>query len=369
MRHWKNRLLGLLVWAFSGAAFAGQLDLGAQYQSWSTNSSAPWNGSEFLVPLTLSIDPAKDFNLYAQGEFAGGQYTDPINGTQNLSDFSDTVVGGKIGFNSFSAPSFVDIGVNLPTGNQAWETETQQANIPAEFVDYRYVAKGFGLSGIYGFALPAGATQYGVGLGYFYSGALNPFSNSVDNLKLGDSMFLSVNQVTKFPANQIQAITASAYYFLPTLQDSQDYLWMGPNFNLSYSWTNPAAFSFEAGVQYFLPAQTAVNGQWVAEAHNSLGARFYLDPAWAFGDLLLTGRVKYVLANGYASSDLLYDGGGFLLGIAPSYKIRLDRQSALRISASYDYINADGYGTDVLGNRVNVLFNRWTVGADYEIKL
>lgn len=353
----------------SGAVFAGQLDLGAQYQSWSTNSGAPWNGSEFLVPLTLSIDPAKDFNLYAQGEFASGQYTDPINGTQNLSNFSDTVVGGKIGFNSFSVPSFVDIGVNIPTGNQAWETETQQANIPAEFVDYRYVAKGFGLSGIYGFALPAGATEYGVGLGYFYSGALNPYSNSVDNLKLGDSMFLSVNQVTQFSSHQVQAITASAYYFLPTLQDSQDYLWMGPNFNLSYSWTNPAAFSFEAGVQYFLPAQTAVNGQWVAEAHNSLGARFYLDPSWAFGDLLLTGRVKYVLANGYSSSDLLYDGGGFLLGIEPSYKIKLDKESALRVSASYDYINADGYGTDSLGNRVDVLFNRWTVGADYEIKL
>jgi hypothetical protein len=368
MRPWKTQLLGLLVWMLSGGVFAGQLDLGADYQTWTTNSSAPWDGREFLVPLTLSIDPWKDVNFYAQSEFANGQYTDPINGTQNLSDVSDTVVGGKIGFKSFSFPSFVDIGVNIPTGNQAWETETQAANIPAEFVDYRYVGKGFGLSGIYGIALPEGATQYGIGAGYYYTGALNPFSNSF-NLKLGDSVFLSMNRVTSFSSHQTQAITASAYYFLPTLQENQDYLWMGPNFNLSYSWTNPSAFSFEAGVQYFLPAQTEVNGQWVAEAHNSFGARFYLNPSWAFGDFLLTGRVKYVLANGYDPSDLYYDGGGLLLGIEPSYKFTLDSRSAFKVSASYDNITHDDGGVDSQGNPVNVLFNRWTVGANYEIKI
>jgi hypothetical protein len=368
MRPWTLTTLSLVFFLVSGPIFAGLLDLGAQYQDWTTNVTSPTQGHEFLVPLTLSVDPWKDVNFYAQSEFADDQYIDPINGTQNLSDISDTVVGGKVGFKSFSLPSFVDIGVNIPTGNQAWETETQQANIPAEFVDYRYTAKGFGLSGIYGIALPAGATQYGIGAGYYYTGALNPFSNSF-NLKLGDSVFLSVNCVTTFEANQVQAITLSGYYFLPTLEQNQDFLWMGPNFNLSYSWTNPTAFSFEAGVQYFLSAQTQVNGQWEAEAHNSLGSRFYLDPAWAFGDFVLTGRVKYVLANGYDPSDLSYDGGGLLLGIGPSYQFHLDSRSSLKLSASYDNITADGAGADAQGNRVNIIYNRWTAGADYEIKL
>ncbi len=364
--------LGLLFFLVATGVFAGQLDLGVDYQTWTTNSSAPWNGSEFLVPLTLSLDPWKDVNLYAQSEFAAGQYTDPINGIQNLSDISDTVVGGKIGFKSFSFDSFVNLGVNLPTGNEAWETETQYANIPTDFVDNRYQGRSFGLSGIYGVALPEGATQYGIGVGYLYSGAFNPnygLGVPPENLKLGDSVFLSLNGTTTFPSNQTQAITASVYLFMPTLEESQNFIWMGPNFNLSYSWSNPSAFSFEAGAQYFLPAQTAVNGQWVTEAHNSIGPRVYLNPSWAFGNFVLAGRVKYVLANGYDPTDLFYDGGGLLLGIEPSYKFTLDSQSALTVSASYDNITANGAGADALGNRVDVLFNYWTMGATYEIKI
>lgn len=361
-------LLPVLLLASRGYG-SGQLGLGAQFQTWSTNVASTTDGQYFLVPLTLSIDPVKDLNFYAQGEFASSQTTDPINGTQNLSDVTDTVVGGKIGFKSFSFDSFLDLGFNLPTGNQAWETQTQAASIPADFVDYPYQGRGFGLSGIYGIALPDGSNQYGVGLGYFYSGALNPNANSVENLKLGDSIFLSVNRVTTYEAHQVQTITLSGFYFLPTLQNSQNYLWMGPNLNLSYSWTNPAALSLEAGVQYFLPAQTAVNGQWVAEANNSLGPRFYLDPSYAFGNFILSGRVKWVMANGYDPSDPLYDGGGLLLGIEPSYLIALDRQSAVKVSASYDNITADGAGADAQGNRVNILYNRWTCGANYEIKL
>ena len=369
MRFRNIPLLFILFFPAVSGLSAGELSLGAQFQTWSTNVASTTDGQYFLVPLTLSIDPVKDLDFYAQGEFAGGQTTDPINGTQNLSDVTDTVVGGKIGFKSFSFDSFVDLGFNLPTGNQAWETQTQAASFPAEFVDYPYQGRGFGLSGIYGIALPDGSTQYGVGLGYFYSGALNPNANSVENLKLGDSIFLSANRVTSFEAHQTQTLTLSGYYFLPTLQNSQNYLWMGPNLNLSYSWTNPAALSVEAGVQYFFPAQTAVNGQWVAEANNSLGPRFYLDPSWAFGNFLLSGRVKWVMANDYDPSDSLYDGGGFLLGIEPSYKFPLDRQSAVKVSASYDNITADGAGADAQGNRVNILYNRWTCGANYEIKL
>jgi hypothetical protein len=49
--------------------------------------------------------------------------------------------------------------------------------------------------------------------------------------------------------------------------------------------------------------------------------------------------------------------------------IALDRQSILKFSVSYDNIAADGAGADSQGNRVNILYNRWTCGANYEIKL
>jgi hypothetical protein len=366
--------LGFSFWLMAGGVFAGQFNLGAQYQSWTTNFISPLQGHEFLVPMSLSIDSIQDVQLYAQGEFADAQYTDPINGTQNLSDFSDTVAGGEIGFKSFGFDSFVNLAFNLPTGNQAWEIETADANIPTEFVDSRYQGRGFGLSGIYGLALPDGPTQYGLGVGYLYSGALNPnFGAGLpsENLKLGDSIFLSANRATTFTSNQTQTISASAYIFLPSLQAGQNFIWMGPNLNLSYSWVDLTAFSFEAGVQYFLPAQMAFNGQWVAESHDSLGTRFYLNPAWAFGNFVLAGEVKVVLANGYdpSPSDTLYDGGGLLLGLDPSYKFTLDKLSAIKVSASYDNITANGAAADSQGNRVNVIYNYWTVGADYEITL
>ncbi len=361
--------LWLMAFLLSSGTFAGQLDLGVQYQNWSSNLSQPLNGQMVLVPLTLSLDPIQDLRFYAQGEFAHSQTTDPIDGVQNLSAVSDTVVGGEIGFKSFSFPSFLNIGVNLPTGNQAWQTQTGVADIPTEFVDSPYQGRGLGLSSLYGIALPAGNTQYGLGAGYYYTGALNPNANSSENLKLGDSIFISANQVTSFSSRQTQTIAASAYYFLPTLEQSQNFLWMGPNFNLSYTWSNPSALSFEAGVQYFLPAQTAVNGQWVAETHNSLGARIYLDPSWAFGDLVLAGRVKYVLANGYGTGDASYDGGGLVLGFEPSYKVEMDNRSAVRFSASYDNITHINAGLDPNLNLVNILYNRFAVGAGYEIKL
>jgi hypothetical protein len=363
--------LGLWLGLYAGGLCAGQLDLGAQFQGWTTNYSEP-AGHELLVPLSLSLNPWKDVNLYAQGEFANGVYSDSINGTQTLTDFSDTVVGGAIGFTSFSLPSMLNIGVNLPTGNQSWETQTSLANIPAEFVDWRYEGRGFGLSAIYGVALPAGDTQYGVGLGYLYSGAFNPNDSagiSAGNLKLGDSLFFSLNRVTSFSSNQTEAITASAYLFMPTLQQNQQSVWMGPNFNLSYRWADPTAFSFEAGVQYYLPAQTSVNGSWETGTHNAFGTRFYVNPVAAFGDFTLSGRLKYIQSNGYAPGEAFYDGGGFLAGIEPSYKFTLDSQSALNLSASYDNITARRAGVDPLNNVVDIIYNRWTVGADYEVKL
>ena len=357
------------------------LDLGAKYVGWDTNSALgyPDNGMEILAPLTFSATPWKDFRFYGQTEYAVGHYTDSVSGspeTFNLSHLTDSVLGLEANFNSFSLPSLVNIGFNIPTGDPTWELKQTSSIVPTEFIDGDYRGRGFGMSFLYGLSLPAGGAQYGVAAGYMYSGAFNPYfgqGTTANQLKLGDSAFLSLNRAATHGGDQNDIIRVSVFYFLSTQQDSAPLLQMGPNVNASYSWNNPKALSFEVGGQYFLPEQKSNNGQQLSpEAFNSLGARFYLNPSYAFGNLTVAARLKYVLANGYPQSDSVnYDGGGYLAGLEPTYLFKLDANSSLKISAGYDYVLWKNVAKDQLNpsDRVNFEYGRWTFGTHYEVGL
>jgi hypothetical protein len=353
----------------------GTLDFGVQGVGWESNSSPsyPDNGWELLTPLTLSAIPWSGGKIFAQTEYAAGNYTDSVAGTETLSlrHFSDTVVGLEANFKSFNLPSLVSVGVNIPTGDSAWETQQSNSIVPTEFIDSDYRGRGFGTSLLYGLSLQAGGEQFGLAAGYMYTGAFNPYYGQVgsttEQLKLGDSAFLSMNRLADHGGGQSDVIRVSVFYFLPTQENGTNLLQMGPNLNASYGWTNPKAFSFEAGVQYFLPTQQAVNGQLVSGSNDSLGTRFYLTPSYAFGDFNLQARVKYILANDFSGA--LYDGGGFLLGLEPSYQLKLDAASHLKFSAGYDFVLWQNGSYDSLGNRVNVEYGHLTFGTHYEVSL
>ncbi len=353
----------------------GQINLGVTADVWDSNYALTTNGWELLFPMSGFVSLWKDTAFYAKSEFANGNYINQGNLANNLTAFSDTTVGGEIGFKTLDLNSVINISFNIPTGNSGWESATAAANIPEEFVDDRYQGRGFGVSGLYGVSIPVEKSRVGVATGYIYSGSYNSEfgqPSPPNDLKLGDSFFLSLNRITPMGVNESEIIQASGFYFLPTQNAGQNYLWTGPNINLSYGWSNPTAFSFELGAQVFLPGQSAVGGQWVADSSYSYGPRFYLNPSYTFGDFALAGRMKYVLPNGYGvnSADPLhsYDGGGFLLGIEPSFKFKLDESGlSLKIWASYDNINALGGGRDSQGNLVNVLYDLWTLGTNCAI--
>ncbi len=354
----------------------GSVDLGAQYVGWDSNAVP--GGSEYLVPLTLSVFPWKDARIYGQTEFASGNYTGAESGygTDNLSNLTDSVIGFETGFQSFSLPSLVNIGINLPTGDPTWETKQTGSIIPTEFIDSDYRGRGFGLSFLYGLSFQSGSEQYGIAAGYLYSGAFNPsYGEGVpaENLKLGDSTFLSVNHVSDLGEGQSNIIRLSAFYFLPTQLNNSNLLQMGPNVNASFAWNNPKALSFEAGGQYFLPTQNVnpSTGELSLEPNNSLAPRFYFYPSYAIGDLTIAARAKYVLANGYPTTDLVnYDGGGWVLGLGPTLKLKLDSSSSLRISAGYDYVVWSNVPTNIASlGRVNLDYDHWTFGTHYEVSL
>ncbi|HEY5037445.1 MAG TPA: hypothetical protein VIJ93_00065 [bacterium] len=368
----------VVVFGLSASAFAGQLNLGVQYDGWNSNYLQPFNGWEVLAPFSLAFDLDKGIGIYAQTEFASGHYTDSLGAateTLNLNSLSDSVIGTEISFKSFSLPSILNIGVNIPTGDSTWEGKQLASNIPTEFVDSRYRGRGFGVSGFYGLSLPAGTGEFGVATGYLYSGAFIPalgLGPASQNLKMGDSIFLALNHVQPFSSDQNETIRLSAFYFLTTQQGGQNSIQMGPNINASYSWSNPSALSFEVGAQAYLPGQRVDNnGNFGPEPHYSYGPRFYVSPSYAFGDFTLGGMVKYVMPNGYAVTDAFYAAcyPGFLFGLDPSYRLKLDSDSALKFTASYDYIIAQNAGVDNTGALTNVIYGYWTFGTSYEIKL
>jgi hypothetical protein len=367
-------LVGLVL-ASAGelrADSAGQMSLGAQYNGWAANSTTPYNGYEIMVPFNIGYQMDKDWNLYGQTAFAHGNYTDPLDGNLNLTALTDSVVGTQINFQNFGTSAMMNVALNIPTGDDSWEVKESAANVPTEFIDSRYQGRGFGFSAMYGLAFSSGTTNWGVAAGYYYSGALNPDYGSIPSSeKLGDAFFVALNRIETFQNNQNSAFRLSALAFLTTQVANTDAFRLGPNVNASYGFNDPKGFSYEVGGMFFMPAARVYGGSLSTEPHNSLGQRFYFAPSLAVGDWAFAGMIKYITPNDYSPSDLsgLYDGGGFLFGLTPSYKLALDSQSDLNFSAGYDFIIHHDGGVDAGNNRLDVDYSYWTVGATYAIKL
>jgi len=367
----------ILMMAFIGLvsrvwATSGELSIGASYDGWSTNYVAPGQdyGYEAFVPVNLSYDFG-DLSFYAQGQFGNGCYINSTNGDYNLTNFSDTVVGGRYSFRSFGLKSIVEISGNLPTGDTSWETKAEYSEPPVNFITDRFEGRGLGFSGFYGLSLPDGRGEYSLGAGYLYSGAFNPNFGISSNTKLGDAVFGAINRVTPISNNENEIMRFSVYETFPTYENGQNVYQLGTNFNLAYNWVNPKALSFEVGGQVYLPSSY----YGVTESHNSNGPRVYGTATYAFDDLTLTGRVKYIFQNDYPINDASglqasNDGGGGLqLGFEPAYRFHMTDSSFLKVSASLDDLWANNDGTSSTGSYTTVNFLFWAVNTEYTWKL
>lgn len=161
----KKFILMLAVMALPLTASAGQLDFGVQYDGWNANTDQTLNGWEAYVPLSLKFQLVEGVKLYGSTEYMLGSYTADSQNTY-MTNLSDSVVGGEFNFKMFSIPSILNVGFNIPTGDQSWEVKQQSSIIPTEFVDTRYRGRGFGLNAMYGVAFPDGKGAYGMAVGY-----------------------------------------------------------------------------------------------------------------------------------------------------------------------------------------------------------
>ncbi len=367
-------LVGLVFFGLASLAGAGELRLGVQYDGWSaTNTLLSVNGSEVSVPFSVHFKLDDTFGVFGQANFVGANYTGTADGTTASSysptNFSDSVIGTDVHFNNFGLPAMLDVSFNLPSGNQDWETNQTISNIPTEFLDSRYRGRGFGVNAMYGLSFPSGGdSQFGAAVGYLYSGSYN--TNEIPDLALGDSVFLGVNRVEAFGGNKSSTIRLSTLFFMKTTTNGTDLLQEGPNLNCSYAFSDPLGFSYEIGGQFFTKADRAKSAgkPLKIEPFDSLGQRFYAAPSLAIGQLTLGGIAKYVTPNDYPTSNALYDGGGLILGLTPSFTAPLDGVSDLKFTAGYDFIIAHNSG-QAGSAKADIYYNYWQVGTNYEIKL
>jgi hypothetical protein len=373
--------LGSLLFILAGPVWSdprGQVSLGTSFDSWSSGTILPFNGSEFVSPfyLTYGFDPA--FWLSLSTAFVSGSYTDSIAGTQtqNLSGLTASTLTSDIYFKALEMNHMIEFSFTLPTGDPSWETKQVASNIPALFVNSRYQDSGWGCSALYGLSFSAAASvEYGVSVGYSYAGPYDPYYGGLPGytLKMGDSLFAAFNRVESFADNQSGVFRLCLMAFLPTQTNGYTNFQLGPNGSASYSFTNPAGFSWSVGAQiytlsnrYFLnPGGNPVYG---LEPYGSSGQRFNFSPSLALGNLTLGGLLQYVEANGYPIADYsgLYSGGGFVFGFTPSYAWNLDDSSSLNFNAGYNYITAHNASSNFTED---VSYQFWSFGANYALKI
>jgi hypothetical protein len=375
-------LLGFLLLAFSGRALAadpkGLVSLGLQYDGWNSATTLPFKGTELILPLSITYAPDPNWILYGNTSFVSGSYTDSVLGTEtlDLSNLTASSITSDYYFKEFGLPNMVELSLTIPTGDPSWETKQIPSSIPTIFINSRYQSEGWGLSGLYALTFAQSEkVEYGVSAGYSYTGAYDPGYGGLTGiqLKMGDSVFLAMTRVEAFANSQSGTFRVSVMAFLPTQENGISDFQMGPNGTASYSFYDPNSFSWTVGAMvyslsqryYFNSAGAVVYGP---EPFGSSGQRFYFTPSYTWGNLSLGGQAQLVLANGYTIGDRfgLYNGGGFVFGLSPSYALPLDASSALNFTGAYDFVIAHNAS---VGFTEDVNYNYWTIGANYQLKL
>jgi len=368
-------LFGLSVWVgvVPMASAKGGIDFGVDYHTWDSNFRA--KGYETVLPLSLAfMTPNGRFQLTATTAFVQGHYVAEDVGFGGLefngNRMTDSVLGMGYSFPMGSFQSALALQANLPTGDEKWETYQNPAYEPSVFVSSRYRGYGFGLSGIYGLGKDfSGGWNVTATGGYIYS-------SEVDNglawgkTKPGSYVLAGLAVSRKFD-NGLLRLKANQYIAQDTEADGEA-VFRAPG-------STALAFHAEGGQDFRLLLDLAYTlygkakfldeaGGLATEKKVSFGDRFSVEPAIDYKvseSLRMTtgGILKFALKNDYAQDDGLYNGGGALLGVAQSARLKVGPKTYLRMSLGYNHITDRDAALDDSDRLTDVTYNDVSFGT------
>ena len=369
----------------------GGFSIGGQFWSWAPNFPMAPSQNEFYLPVSLWVNASRNFSLYFQTELGVDtaiSYSYPYGITNpTYANLSGTTVGAQIKLGSGPVQPFVNLGFNLPSGDTS--LSNIQYELPPEFVDVRYQGVTFGISALAGIEISDGSIEYTLRAGYMDPGVFNQTfdlpQGNINNSRNNDTFLLSVNRTQSFENDKTQDFGLWVLAYDPLQSGGMPYFQLGPSFDFYYRLKNPLGFSLDSGVQLFVNSQIGLPifhpvglygyftyGPLASEPHNFRGPRLYLNPSIAIKQVTLAFQVHYLFPNDYPLGSFYgynayYDGGGWLLGFGPVWRIPTGEKSAIKLSANYQKIIQQNAAVDINSNSVDLLYDVFQFGVKYEI--
>jgi len=199
-------------------------------------------------------------------------------------------------------------------------------------------------------------------------------NNSIQN----DTFFLSLSRSISFSGDQKQDFGLWAFYYDARPSSVEPNFQLGPGFDLYYRFKNPNGFSLGSEVQLFLRSQsrpfswgpysyTYFTGPLAPESHNSRGPRVYINPSFTTGDVSWEGQVNYVFPNDYPVMEFYSDGGGWLLGIGPLWRIHTGTTSMFKLLLAFNEIILKNAAYTAYYVPTDIFYNVIKLGVGYEV--
>jgi len=381
----KNLLAAALLALLSGPALADQAEfqLGYIFDSWTSNFIS--SGSENRIPASFHF-ASGDFSLLADTSFVMGDYeqtavdTSPAS-SYKPSQFSDSSLSAAMNFHlGPSLLSSVSGALNIPTGNSAWESQSENGAIPFLFEPSFYHGRGWGGSFFWGVTSTEEAFHWGMGAGYLLTTTYNVGLAGESDFNPGDSLLVVGSLGGKLSeTEQLGMRVIHTFAFESKVTDAAFKFTSAESTVLAGQWLSRLGadrFVLNASYSFYSRGMVAdtVTSLQVREQENFLGDRLEIRPFLGYqagpGVALESGLVwKRIFPNGYSAADTgHYQAGGNLFGAEQSLTLTMDSGVFLNFAGLYHLILDEKSALDAGNNLTDVAYNRITFGTNVGFK-
>jgi hypothetical protein len=351
-----RRAVAIALWALVAALGAGRpaaadewsLRTGVHVDAW---SGAGQKGHQVLAPIGLSYD-TPDWGLNIRGAL-GTSERDPggAGGAGSVSGFTDTTVGGYYRLTAGPYEIRLGLDLDLPTGKSNLSGRDRFAVQDEDLALLERFGEGLDVNPTVTVYRSFGRFGLGLGLGYLWTGKYDPTGDVPgDDLDPGDELVVALTGEW-FVTDTIRATLLAAYtYFTKDERGGIELYREGGEIDVraGLEWRPEPWFAtaYVRNIVRFKSDRLDAAGRLATESRNSHGNDFRAGTAVGYvlsDDWTVAGAVdvRYVAANDYASTDVLYDGGRLKVAIGPSVTWSPSRWLAVDAGVRYFFMDVE----------------------------